>query len=258
VTPRPELIIVQLSDPHIGATWASADPQAALAAAVRAVQALDTAPDLVLVSGDLADHGLDAEYARARELLAPIAAQVAVLPGNHDDRAALRRHFDLPGSGDEPIQYPLEAGPLRVLGLDTTIPGEDAGALDGGRLEWLASELDRAPHTPTVLALHHPPLRTGIAELDAFPLAGADQAALAELVARHPQVRLITGGHVHRACTAMLGNRPVLAVPSTYAQARLTLTGPLLEFGQDPGGFAVHVWIGGQLVSHVQTVGSAG
>ncbi len=219
--------------------WTDGDPDAALAAAVRAVGEVDPPPDLVLLTGDVADHGADAEYARVRELLAELPAPVHVLPGNHDDRAVLRRHFDLPGAGGEPIQYAVEGDSLRVLMLDTTIPGSDAGALDGGRLDWLQSALDAAPQTPTILAMHHPPLRTGIPALDELPLADADQAALADIVRAHGQVRLITGGHVHRACTAGLGGCPVLAVPSTYAQARLTFGRPELEFGEDPAGFAL-------------------
>src|SRR4051794_4486507 len=83
--------VAHLSDPHLGATWAGGDPDRQLAAAVAAIRALGLTLDAVLVSGDLADHAADAEYARVRELVSALGAPVHVLPGNHDDRAALRR-----------------------------------------------------------------------------------------------------------------------------------------------------------------------
>ncbi len=86
-----------------------------------------------------------------------------VLPGNHDDRRALSRHFDVPGGDGEPVQYSVDLGPLRLVVLDTTIPGEDAGALDAERLDWLDNELAVAPGQLTLVAMHHPPLLTGIA-----------------------------------------------------------------------------------------------
>src|SRR4051794_27464326 len=92
-------VLVQLSDPHIGADWADADSVAGLAAAVAAVGALPFRPDAVLVSGDLADHATDAEYEQVRELLAPLDGRLHVLPGNHDDRRGLHRHFGVPGAG---------------------------------------------------------------------------------------------------------------------------------------------------------------
>jgi Icc protein len=238
----------------VGATWDGCDPVSALAAAVEAVQALRPRPDAVLVSGDLAEHAEDSEYDQLRELLAPIDAPVYVLPGNHDERGALRRHFDLPGVGGEPVQYVAELGPLRLVVLDTTRPGEDPGALDEERLSWLDAELQSAPEAPTVLAMHHPPLITGIRPLDAIGLPAEDRRALAAVVERHPQVRRLVAGHMHRAVTAVLAGRAVLAVPSTYMQARLDFTANLLRTVPEPAGFAVHVLLDGEVISHVQQV----
>lgn len=249
-------VLVQLSDPHIGAEWGGGDPVGALTAAIDAVNRLDVGPAAVLVSGDLADHADDAEYEQARELLRALEAPLLVLAGNHDARGALRRHFDLPGSEDEPVQYATEVGALRLVALDTTRPGEDSGELDAGRLAWLDAELDRVPNVPTLLAMHHPPLTTGVPAWDEFALAAADQRALAAVLARHPQVRRVTAGHLHRTIAAELAGRAVLAVPSTYVQAKLDLRAQDLEFGDDPAGFAVHTLLDGQLNSHIQPVAS--
>jgi 3',5'-cyclic-AMP phosphodiesterase len=250
-------LLAQLSDPHVGANWDGCDPVAALAAAVEAVQALRPRPDAVLVSGDLVEHADDSEYDKVRELLAPIDGPIYVLPGNHDDRATLRRHFDLPGVEDEPVQYAADLGPLRLVVLDTNRPGEDPGALDEERLSWLDAELASAPDTPTVLAMHHPPLVTGLPSLDAIGLPAEDRRALAAVVERHPQVRRLVAGHLHRAITAVLAGRAVLAVPSTYMQARLDFLTERLQTVPDPAGFAVHALVDGEVISHVQQIGPA-
>jgi Icc protein len=245
--------LVQLSDPHIGADWAEGDPTARLAAAVESVRALGQ-PDAVLVSGDLADHGSDGEYDVVRELLAPLRAPVHVVAGNHDDRAVLRRHFDLPGTDGEPVQYSSDLGSLRLVVVDTTIPGEDPGALDSGRLEWLDAELAAAPEAPTVVAMHHPPILTGSRVWDDLGLPLADRVGLRDVIARHRHVRRVVAGHVHRAMIGELAGTPMLTVPSTYVQARLNFDSQELELTPDPAGFGVHVVVDGGLTSHVEPV----
>ena len=251
---RRPFLLVQLSDPHVGADWGDGDPVAMLAAAVDAVRALEPSPDAVLISGDLADHGADAEYEQVRELLAPLAAPLYVLPGNHDDRLALRRHFGLPGAGGEPVQYAADLGPLRLVVVDSTRPGEDPGELDAGRLAWLEVTLAAAPDTQTVVALHHPPFATGIPGFDEFGLPPADRRALGKVIEAHPQVRRIVAGHLHLTMFAELAGRSVLAVPSTYVQAKLEFGVEEVQFSAEPSCFVVHALIDGELVSHVHAV----
>jgi 3',5'-cyclic-AMP phosphodiesterase len=247
-------LLAQLSDPHIGADWAGGDPVAGLAATVESVRSMPRQPDAVLVSGDLADNASDAEYEQVRDLLAPLQAPLYVLPGNHDDRRALHRHFGVPGADGDPVQYSVELGPLRLVVLDTTRPGEDPGALDAERLGWLDAELATARELPTLLAMHHPPVVTGVPAWDELGLPAADRRALGEVVARHRQVRRIVAGHVHRTITAELAGRSVLTVPSTYVQARLNIGSTELELVAEPAGFALHAVLDGELISHVQPV----
>lgn len=247
-------LLVQLSDPHIGASWGEGDPVARLAAAIEGVLALEESPDAVLVTGDLADHAADHEYEQVRALLERIDAPAYVLPGNHDDRDALHRHFGVPGAGGRPVQYAVDLGPLRLVVLDSTLPGEDRGELDPERLGWLDRTLAAAPGTPTVLAMHHPPFAVGIPAWDAIGLALEARQALGELLGRHPQVQRVVAGHVHRAIAAELGGRPVLSVPSTYVQGLLDFGATGLELSHDPPGFAVHVLVDGKVVSHIQPV----
>jgi 3',5'-cyclic AMP phosphodiesterase CpdA len=247
-------LLAQLSDPHIGAEWGDRDPAPGLAAAVEAVRAMPQQPDAVLVSGDLAEHATDAEYELVRRLLAPLGAPLHVLPGNHDDRRALHRHFGVPGAGGEPVQYSADLGPLRLVVLDTTRPGEDPGTLDAERLGWLDAELATAPEQPTLIAMHHPPLVTGVPSWDDFGLPAADRRALAAVVDRHPQVRRLVAGHVHRPMTAELAGRPLLTAPSTYLQATLSFGSQEFELTTEPAGFLLHAILDGDLVSYLMPV----
>jgi Icc protein len=246
--------LVQLSDPHIGALWDGVDPAARLEATVAAVRQLRPQPGAVLLSGDLAENATDAEYSRLRELLAPLEAPLCVLPGNHDDRAALRRHFDLDGAGDEPIQYDREVAGVRLVVMDTKRNGSEGGELGSEGLAWLDSALGSQPDKTTVVAMHHPPLVTGIPPMDAIGLPAADREGLEAVVAVHPQVQLLVGGHVHRAIAGELAGRAVLAAPSTYLQLELDFEATELKFSSDPPGFAVHLSMDGEVVSHVRAV----
>ncbi|MGN6870002.1 MAG: metallophosphoesterase [Solirubrobacteraceae bacterium] len=246
MTGRPT-VIVQLSDPHIGATWADGDPVAGLAAAVTSIRRLRPAPDALLLTGDLADS----EYAQVLASLQSIDAPWYALPGNHDDRDGLRRHFGIPGDPGTPVQYAVELGVLRILMLDSTRPGADAGEFDAGRLAWLEDALSADPRTPTLLAMHHPPLVTHVPGLDALALAAGDRAALADVVRGHPNVMLIMAGHVHRAISGELAGRRVLSAPSTYIGFELDMTAEQIDDVPTPPGYVVHVLRDGALASHV-------
>ncbi len=250
MTSRPT-VVVQLSDPHIGATWAGGDPVGGLNMAVASIRGLRPTPDAVLVSGDLADNLADSEYALLLAALEDIDAPCYALPGNHDDRDTLRRHFGLPGDPGAPVQYAVELGALRVLMLDSTRPGADAGEFDAGRLAWLDQALSADPHTPTLLAMHHPPLVTHSPGLDALALAAGDRAALAEVVRRHPNVTLILAGHVHRAISGELAGCRVLTAPSTYTGFALDFVAEQIDDVDSPPGYVAHVLRDGELASHV-------
>jgi 3',5'-cyclic-AMP phosphodiesterase len=244
--------LLQLTDLHCGSSWAAHDPLDALRTVIDAVRSLPDPPHVVLVTGDLANAGLEEQYAPLPAVLDTLGLPVHVIPGNHDDRAALRRHFALPGTGAEPIQYALELDGLRVLMLDTQRPGETAGELGRARLEWLDARLRDDPRTPTVVAMHHPPFLTGMAEMDPIGLPVADRAAFADILGRHPQVCGVIAGHVHRAITGGVAGRPALTIPSTYCQLPLDLSSTSLRMVDDePLAFAVHTVIEDRLVAHV-------
>jgi 3',5'-cyclic-AMP phosphodiesterase len=252
-------LIAQLSDPHIDVGPGDVGSAEALAAAVAAVLRIDPAPDAVLVTGDLT-HLADARsYERARELLAPLEMPVHVLPGNHDDREALRTWLTddaVASAHGDPFHYAVRCAGARVVVCDTTLPGRDDGRVDARALAWLEYELAAEPAVPTIVAMHHAPLLTGIGAMDAIGLPGADRDALGALLARRTHVRGVVAGHVHRACFGLLAGCPVFACPSTHLQVKLD-AGPDIVLEPAPPSFALHrVLAGGEVVMLVQPVAS--
>jgi 3',5'-cyclic-AMP phosphodiesterase len=251
--PRP-LRLLQITDSHLGARWQPRDPVETLRTVLTAIAALPEAPDAIVHTGDLTNDGSEDQYADFARAVAGLGCPLLVLPGNHDDRATMRRVLELPGTGDEPIQDVLELGALRVIALDTVRPGEPGGELGAWRRQRLAERLAEEPDTPTVLALHHPPFLSGLPGMDGIALARDDRVALATLLERHPQVVGLIAGHVHRAITAVLAGRPALTIPGTYAQAPLDFGSAELPMIPEPLAFAVHTVIDGRLVSHTQAL----
>ncbi len=207
------------------------------------------------VTGDLTDDGSEESYRRVRQLLEPFDAPVHVLPGNHDDRRNLREAFGLAGEGDEPINYSVDVGGLRLVAFDSIVPGQDPGAYSTTQLRWLDQELRRDTEAPTVLALHHPPLPTGMPEWDAINLEPSEREALAAVVSRHSQLRAVVGGHLHRTAAGTLGGCTVLSAPSACLQVRPDFERNDISFVQPPG-FALHVLRGGDFSSQVELLGS--
>jgi 3',5'-cyclic AMP phosphodiesterase CpdA len=258
---RSPVTLVQLSDLHLCPGEDGTGPAARLEHAVRQVAALQPRPHALLLSGDLADMPSSAAYEQAHELLAPLGLPMHAIPGNHDDRDLLRARFGpAPAPAGAPVRFAVSCGPLRLVGCDTSRAGEVAGALGREQLGWLDQTLGQEPEAPTLLALHHSPVLTGVRVMDAIALAAEDRVALEALLDGHPQVQAITCGHVHTAMTTAFAGRPLLICPSTNSAVSLDLRArddlPFVP-AELPLGFAVHLLIDGRLVSHIQPLGRA-
>lgn len=253
------MVIAQISDLHIGAAGHLAfgyiDTAACLARCVRSILHIQPRPHIVVASGDLVDMGTAEEYRRLRELLAPLPMPVYLMPGNHDDRSALRTGFSdhgyLPSRGT--LHYSVETEALRLIMLDTVVPGTDGGALDPRQMEWLATTLAAAPDRPVLIFMHHPPIMTGIRCMDEIALAADDTAELGTLIARCPRIERISCGHVHRVVEARWSGTVVGICPSTAFQMDLRKEGFDVATDEPPA-YQVHYWNGAQLVTHTLQV----
>ena len=241
--------LVQITDPHLRTD----DPSrlACLRAAVDRMLALGVLPTAVLVTGDIADQGDPAEYADAVTELDRVAAPLVVIPGNKDDRAALRAAFQLPGEPTDRVQSVATIGGLRIIACDTQIPGEVPGDLD---VDWLTDQLAADRVTPTVVAMHHPPYRIGVAALDAVGLPAEQRGALDALLDDAPNVLRVVAGHVHRASFGVIGGVPASTSSSVSFQLALNLATGEMGVSDDPPAFAIHVLVDGDLVTHVHPI----
>jgi len=253
--------IAQITDLHVtdreGGLRLLADPNARLERAVAALDALVARPDVVLATGDLTDHGTVEQYALLRRLLEPLRVRVLPIPGNHDDSRVLRVELadllpdDLP---DDHVSYAVEDLPVRLVGLDTTHPARHDGVLPPDRIAWLDRTLAAAPGRPTLLFMHHPPFDTGVWWMDLMALEGRDD--LCAVVARHPQVRLVVAGHIHRSIQTTIGAAQVSVCPSTAHQLGLDLVpGEAPTISDEPPAFQLHCWDGARFVTHTGILG---
>jgi 3',5'-cyclic AMP phosphodiesterase CpdA len=255
------MLIAQITDFHVKLpgklAYRVVDTAACLHRCVAQLQQLDPVPDIVLATGDLTDFGRPDEYAFLRELLAPLKMPVYLIPGNHDDRNTFRQAFRncawMPDG--EFVQYTLEDYPLRLIALDTVVPLQGGGTLCEKRLAWLESRLAEAPRRPTLIFMHHPPFKTGIAHMDRIGLANAD--AFGRVVARHSQIEKIICGHLHRAIDTRWCGTAVSTCPSPAHQVALDLRpdGPS-AFVMEPPGYQLHWWDGLRLVTHTAFIGT--
>jgi 3',5'-cyclic AMP phosphodiesterase CpdA len=217
--PAPRHVIAHVSDPHLLADrlqYGAIDTEAGLARSLDRLSRLDPPPQALVFTGDLADRAEPRAYARLRQIVEPVAermgAQVVWVMGNHDERAAYAK--SLFGEGDErPQDRVHDVAGLRIVTLDTTVPGYHHGDLTDEQLAWLTDVLATpAPHG-TLLAMHHPPI-----PIPMMPAAQiielADQQRLAEAITG-TDVRGVLGGHFHFSTYSTFAGVPVSVAAAT-------------------------------------------
>ena len=243
-------VLAQISDTHV-----RADDGGAAADQVRRAlaQAREYRADAILLTGDLANHAGAEEYAALAAALADAHAPLFLMPGNHDEREALRAAF--PGHGylprAAPMSFIIEDFPVRIVALDLTAPGQTYGLCTPESAAWLDAKLAAAPAKPTILALHHPPFATHDLLFDTIGLRQAD--LLAAVVVRHRQVIRIVCGHHHRVVVGQVAHAPVVVGPSTSWAYGLALHGDhrLAPKTNEQPGWMLHAWTqSGGLASH--------
>ena len=219
-------------------------------------------PDLLLLTGDLTEHGDAASYRILTEALADCPFPVWPIVGNHDDRVGFAAAFGQvqPNSGF--FHYAIDGSGPRILMLDTLEPGRHGGAFCEARARWLRAQLVAHPDTPTIIVMHHPPIISGIDWMDSSPddpwftrFAGAIEG--------HDQIRAILCGHLHRPILTGWSGVPLIVCPSSAPAVALNLTsvdperpdGRVLITDEAPG-YGLHYWNGRGLVSHFESMGN--
>jgi 3',5'-cyclic AMP phosphodiesterase CpdA len=241
------MMLVQLTDLHVRPRGIAAnrvvETNMLTERAFRAVAALRPVPDAVVISGDLTECGLIEEYTLLAELLKrTLALPVYVIPGNHDRRERLAAGLpEYCRVTDGFIQYAVEDLPVRLVLLDSVVPGSGHGELCAARLDFLDRTLAEQPDKPTMVVLHHPPFICGIGHMDDINLRTSRE--FGAVLARHKQVQRIISGHHHRPIFTSFGHAIASISPSVAQQVELEL-GPVAGGGfvLEPPGYHIHLW----------------
>lgn len=260
------MLIAQISDCHVVPSDTAKGKLMAteeyLERAVSHVLALDPRPDAAILTGDLVDDGSVAEYDLLIEILAPLQKEIPVyvIPGNHDDRDVMRERMrgagydHLPEAG--PLRYAVDLGELRLVALDTVIPGEPGGALSDDALAWLDERLAEEAK-PTLIMQHHPPFATGLAHMDGMSLEAPERQA--SIVAKHGHVLRVLCGHLHRSIASEFAGTLAMTAPSCAHAVELDLRHEgRLAVVREPPALLLHLWRDGSLVTHTSYIGDFG
>jgi Icc protein len=221
---RPDHFILHLSDTHFvagdGPLYGAVDAEGKLRELFAELEASGSRPEAIVFTGDLADKGETDAYAKLRAIVDPAArrlgAEVIWVMGNHDDRGRFRDSLLDEHPSTSPIDRVYDVNGLRVIALDSTVPGHHYGEVTDDQLAWLADVLATpAPHG-SILALHHPPVPS-VLDL-AVTVELRTQKELAAVV-RGSDIRSIIAGHLHYSTTATFAGVPVSVASATcYTQ----------------------------------------
>lgn len=218
--PPARRVLVHISDTHLLAgnrpLGGRYDTAANLEATLRAVERTGIRPDAIVFTGDLTDLGEPEAYAALRAEVEPFAARLGAplvwVAGNHDERPALRAGLLDEEPTEQPVTGVWDLEGLRLIALDSTVPGWHHGDIDPEQLAWLAQILAEPAPLGTLLALHHPPLPNHIPFFDILELR--HQSELAEVIAG-TDVRGILAGHLHYSTSGTFAGVPVSVAAAT-------------------------------------------
>ncbi|MBT4889314.1 MAG: phosphodiesterase [Rhodospirillales bacterium] len=224
--------------------------------AVARINSMKQRPDAVAITGDINGGDDLTPYDQAAIILGKLEMPFYVIPGNHDDRDALRQTFDQRGyMQDNFIQYGISHHDVRIIALDTAVTGESYGHLCEERLRWLSIKLAEDYESPTVIIMHHPPYESGILSMDGTRCYEGD--ALAPILKQSPNIERVMCGHLHRPTFAWFGGTIAGTCPSTAFHVAADLLNPeenLPHAEEDNPAFQLHYWSGSRMVTHQVSV----
>ncbi len=208
--------VAQITDTHLGehakSTLLDMETDRSLDYVLQSVEQCTPAPDIILVTGDIADNGSRAAYERLQSKLARFAQPQLWLNGNHD---VIDRMRSVIGFGPELGRRAL-VGAWQIIMLDTTMPGAVGGVIARAELEFLRLCLQQRQHMFSLICLHHQPVPVGCRWLDEQQIANADE--LLQIIKSFDTVRGVVWGHVHQQFEQQRDAVRFMAAPSTCVQ----------------------------------------
>lgn len=250
------MLIAQISDTHITSpgtlAYDIAPTNERLAQCVAHINQFKPQAELVLVTGDISNNGQLDELQHAKQLLDELKMPYFVIPGNHDEKTTLWRQFGgkaCPNKVAGFINYVLDQYPIRLIALDSTIEHKPGGEICNTRAAWLDARLAEAPQKPTIIFMHHPPVKCGVIETDIDGFIGVDR--LAVVVKKYSNIEKIICGHIHLSAHTRWCNTMVSTAPSTGMQLILDLSLEREAFSLASPAYQLHYWTGDKnLITH--------
>jgi 3',5'-cyclic-AMP phosphodiesterase len=226
--PRPDYVLLHISDTHLiggdASLYGAVNADGRLGELLEQLTHSGLRPDAIIFTGDLADTGEPQAYRKLRGLVEPFAAELDAelvwVMGNHDNRAQLRRLLLDEAPSMAPLDRVRMIDGLRIVTLDTSVPGHHYGEITVSQLDWLAEELASPAPDGTILAMHHPPIPS-VLDL-AVTVELRDQASLGRVL-RGTDVRAILAGHLHYSTNATFVGIPVSVASATCYTQDLTV-----------------------------------
>jgi len=252
------MLIAQITDLHIGFDGPDKPDKntGRFKDVIAHIDALSVKPDLILITGDLVETGHNWAYGRLKDLLHPFNIPCYFAMGNHDDRLAFEKVFETGLFQSKFLNYTIENFDLRIIVLDTLEPGRHGGAFCEERAAWLAEQLEEDSKRPTVIALHHPPIDTGIGWMTISPEADWVKRFRQTISPYNNIVQILTG-HIHRNITQRMDNTLVTVSHAVAPKVALDLApiDPLIPdnrilLSDAIGGYNLHQWNGTVLTTH--------
>ncbi len=222
--PRPNHVLFHFSDTHLiagdGDLYGAVDAEQRLREVLEQAAATHIRPTAIVFTGDLTDKGEPAAYDKLRAIVEPFARHVGApivwVQGNHDDRGTLRRKLLHERPSAAPLDRVHMIDGLRIIALDTSVPGHHYGEISDEQLAWLRSVLAEPAPFGTILAMHHPPVPC-VMDL-AVTVELREQRRLADVL-DGSDVRTILAGHLHYSTSATFAGIPVSVASATcYTQ----------------------------------------
>jgi Icc protein len=253
------MLIAQLSDSHIRLGPLAGETSAHLHRALGRALGVRPAPDCVIITGDVVDNGQADEYEAFLAIAKGYPLPIHLATGNHDDARTMVSTFGGTGflGGGRSAYYALDYPELRLVFLDSAVPGSMTGHLDEAQLRWLDGVLAERADASAFVCLHHPPIDIGMPFLDSIKLDNPDD--LHAVLSKHSHVQRVLAGHVHRAVIGSFAGTTVTIAPSTFRQAAIDLEteGPS-GYVHEPPGFLLHRIESGTCTTHVVPTMQAG
>lgn len=241
------MLIVQISDTHISVpgkkAYGIAPTAENLKRCIHHVNQLLPKPDLVLVTGDISNTGISAELEYAAKILDQLTMPYYVIPGNHDDRTRVWEVFGgkaCPSKYKDYINYVIDTEEIRLIAMDSTVPQESGGQICEARASWLDKQLAKDTEKPTLIFMHHPPVKCGVIETDIDGFTGSE--LLANVVKKYSNIESILCGHIHTTAHTRWHGTSVSTAPSMGLQLVLDLTLRQDKFTLESAAYQLHYW----------------